>query len=396
MSMEILTPKIRGFICTNSHSEGCAVNVKKQYAYAESQGAKLDNPLKALIIGASTGYGLSSRIALAGGYGADTLGIFYERQPDGAKTGTAGFYNSAAFNKIAKEKGLWAKSINGDAFSNEIKSQAIEMIKAEMGKIDYVIYSLASPRRIHPTTGVIHSSVLKPVGEPYSSKSIELNSEKVIDVTIQPATEEEVSNTVTVMGGDDWKLWLECLLEAGVLNDGVRTLAYSYIGPEVTWPIYRYGTIGKAKEDLEDVAQYLENKLMQNLGGHAWVSVNKAVVTQASAAIPVVPLYLSILIKVMKEKNIHEGCIEQIVRLFKTQLINNKPQLDESRRIRMDDWEMREEIQKAIADTWIQINTDNLRDLSAYDEYKKEFRNLFGFEVEGVDYSQPVEINVSL
>ena len=354
-----------------------------------------NTPKNVLVIGASTGYGLASRIAAAWGYGAKTLGVFFERPPEGDKTATAGHYNTVALHSIAKRDGLFAASINGDAFSDEIKRAAAETIRKEMAPIDLVIYSLASPKRTDPRTGKVHSSVLKPIGQPFTNRTIELDSEKVVSVTLQPATEIEIADTVAVMGGEDWRRWMDMLLEEKLLAPGARTLAYSYIGPEITWPIYRDGTIGQAKKDLERTAKDLDAALANQLGGNAWVSVNKAVVTQASAAIPVVPLYLSLLPMVMKKKNLEEGPLEQTRRLFTDFLCTgHAPKLDEARRLRLDDREMRSDVQAEVAALWPQITTENLREVSAFDGFQHEFRGLFGFEVEGVDYEQPTETDL--
>ena len=397
MPMEIITPRIRGFICTNAHPAGCAKNVEQQFQYVQKHKPQPELKINALIIGSSTGYGLSSRIACATAFQAQTLGVFFERLPEGNKIGSAGFYNSAAFHKQTKTMGLWAKSINGDAFSDEIKRQALEIIKNEMGKLDLVVYSLASPRRTHPKTGEVHNSILKPIGQPFTSKTIDLSSEKVMDITLQPATDKEIVDTIAVMGGEDWQMWMDILMEQNLLNSGIHTVAYSYIGPEVTWPIYRSGTIGKAKAHLELTAHKLNQVLQNKLGGNARVSVNKALVTQASAAIPVVPLYISILYRIMKDKKIHEGCIEQMTRLFLNHIgPHRQPVLDHETRIRLDDLEMREDVQSEIAKLWQQVNTDNLKQISDFDGYKHEFRNLFGFDVEGIDYNQPVEITENL
>ena len=393
MPREIITPKIRGFICINAHPEGCAKNIENQFQLIQQRQHYPGKALNALVIGASTGYGLSSRIALAGGYQAKTLGIFFERAPEGNKIGSAGYYNSVAFHKKAKSMGLWTKSINGDAFSDAIKQQTIDTIKSELGKVDMVVYSLASPRRTHPKTGQVHNSVLKPIGQAYTNKTVDLASEKISDITIQPATEKELEDTIAVMGGEDWQMWMEALLQNNLLNQGARTVAYSYIGPELTWPIYRNGTIGKAKEDLENMAKHLNELLQTKVEGNAWVSVNKALVTQASAAIPVVPLYISLLYRVMKNKGTHEGCIEQMARLFLEHLNpSKKPLLDKDQRIRLDDLEMKEDVQKETAKLWQEVNTENLKQISEFEGYKHEFRTLFGFEVPGVDYNQAVEI----
>ena len=353
------------------------------------------SPKNVLVVGASTGYGLASRIAAAWGYGAKTLGVFFERPPEGDKTATAGHYNTVALHSLARKDGLFAASINGDAFSDDIKRAAAETIRNQMGPVDLVIYSLASPKRTDPRTGVVHNSVLKPVGQAYSNRTIELDSEKVVSVTLGPANDAEIADTVAVMGGDDWRRWMEMLLEEKLLAEGARTLAYSYIGPELTWPIYRDGTIGRAKKDLERAASDLDATLATKLGGHAWVSVNKAVVTQASAAIPVVPLYLSLLPMIMKKKSLEEGPLEQMRRLFTDFLCSNQPmKLDESRRLRLDDREMRADVQQEVAALWPQVNTENLRAVSDFAGYQREFRGLFGFEVKGVDYEQPTETDL--
>lgn len=350
-----------------------------------------------LVIGASTGYGLASRIAAGWGYGARTLGVFFERPPDDEKTATAGYYNTVALDHRAKRDGLLAAHVNGDAFSDECKRQTLEIVRRDFAPLDLIIYSLASPRRTHPRTGAIHNSVLKPVGQPYSSRTIELDSEKVVNVTLPPATEKEIADTVAVMGGEDWRMWMEALAKEGLLAPGVRALAYSYIGPEMTWPIYRDGTIGRAKNDLEQTARALDAFLSPKFGGRAMVCVNKAVVTQASAAIPVVPLYLSLLIKVMNEKRLEEGPIEQMRRLFADVLaMSADPQTDEAGRLRLDDREMRADVQAEIARLWTQVTTENLRSLTDFAGFQRQFRNLFGFDVEGVDYERPVEVNAEL
>jgi enoyl-[acyl-carrier protein] reductase / trans-2-enoyl-CoA reductase (NAD+) len=396
MTLQIIKRRSRGFICVNAHPEGCRRNVERWVVGVKGQVPAGQNaPKNVLVVGASTGYGLASRIAAAWGYGAKTLGVFFERPPEGDKTATAGHYNTLALHALAKSDGLFAASINGDAFSEEIKSAVVETIRKEMAPIDLVIYSLASPKRTDPRTGKVHSSVLKPVGQAYTNRTIELDSEKVVSVTLQPASEEEVADTVAVMGGEDWRRWIELLLQEKLLAPGARTVAYSYIGPEITWPIYRDGTIGKAKKDVERTARDLDTALANQLGGNAWVSVNKAVVTQASAAIPVVPLYLSLLPLALKKKNLEEGPLEQMRRLFKDFLCTGMPpKLDEARRLRLDDREMRADVQAEVAALWPQVNTENLRDVSAFAEFQREFRGLFGFEVEGVDYEQPTETNL--
>jgi enoyl-[acyl-carrier protein] reductase/trans-2-enoyl-CoA reductase (NAD+) len=397
VSRQVIKRRSRGFICVNAHPEGCRLNVERQIAIAEQSPPREHPPRNALVIGASTGYGLASRIAAAWGYAARTLGIFFERPPDDEKTASAGYYNIVALDERAKRDGLLAADINGDAFSDECKREAIEIVRRDFAPLDLVIYSLASPRRMHPRTGLVHNSVLKPVGQPYSSRTIELDSEKVVNVTLPPANEKEIADTVAVMGGEDWRMWIEALAKEGLLAPGVRTLAYSYIGPEMTWPIYRDGTIGRAKSDLEKTARSLDSFLSPKFGGRALVCVNKAVVTQASAAIPVVPLYLSLLIKVMNEKGLEESPIEQMRRLFAGVVaVSGDPQTDEAGRLRLDDREMRADVQAEIARLWPQVTTENLRSVTDFAGFQRQFRNLFGFDVEGVDYERPVEINAEL
>jgi enoyl-[acyl-carrier protein] reductase/trans-2-enoyl-CoA reductase (NAD+) len=394
--MQIVKRRSRGFICVNAHPEGCRRNVERWVAGVKGKTAGGQNvPKSVLVIGASTGYGLASRIAAAWGYGAKTLGVFFERPPEGDKTASAGHYNTVALHSMAKQDGLFASSINGDAFSDDIKRATAEALRKQMGPVDLVIYSLASPKRTDPRTGRAHNSVLKPVGQSFTNRTIELDSEKVVSVTLQPANEAEIADTVAVMGGDDWRLWMEMLLEEKLLAPGARTLAYSYIGPEITWPIYRDGTIGHAKKDLERAAKDMDATLANELGGNAWVSVNKAVVTQASAAIPVVPLYLSLLPLAMKKKNLEEGPLEQMRRLFTDFLCTGQaPKVDEARRLRLDDREMRADVQAEVAGLWPQVNTESLRTASDFAGFQREFRGLFGFEVEGVDYEQPTETDL--
>jgi len=397
MPAQIIKMRARGFICVNAHPEGCRRNVERQIqSVREHIASPLNGPRNVVVIGASAGYGLGSRIAAAWGCGARTLGVFFERQPEGDKSGTAGYYNTVAFHERAKKDGLFAASLNGDAFSGELKRAAIEIIRKERKPVDLVIYSLAAPKRVHPETGVAHNSVLKPIGEPYTNKTIELDSAKVTSVTIPPASEKEIADTVAVMGGEDWRLWLDALAGENLLAEGARTLAYSYIGPELTWPIYRDGTIGCAKKDLEETARQLDAKLQKQLGGHAWISVNKAVVTQASAAIPVVPLYMSLLRRVMGEHGLEESPLEQMRRLLAEHLAEEKqPRFDAEGRIRLDDREMRPEVQSRVTELWRQVTTENLRTLSDFAGFQREFRNLFGFEVEGVDYNQSTETNLA-
>lgn len=392
----IIKPKTRGFICTTAHPIGCAKHVEEQIAYVKQQ-PKFNGPKKALIIGASQGFGLASRITATFGAGADTIGIFFERPAAIGKTATAGWYNSAAFEKAATDAGYFAKSINGDAFSNEIKQQTIEMIREHFGQVDLVVYSLAAPRRTHPETGETFTSVLKPIGDTFTNKTVNFHNGQVSEASFEPATEEEILHTVKVMGGEDWEMWIDALSEAGVLAKEAVTVAYSYIGPEVTHAIYREGTIGQAKKDLEATAKRLMERL-QPSGGRAYVSVNKALVTQASSAIPVVPLYISMLYKLMKEKGVHEGCIEQMYRLFSARLYTEDGQTptDEEGRIRVDDLEMREDIQSEINTLWSEVSSDNIYEISDLEGYRKEFFRLFGFEFDGVDYEADVNENVEI
>ena len=387
----IIKPKIRGFVCVTSHPDGCAAHVGQWIDHVTSQGPIAKGPKKVLVIGASTGYGLASRIAAAFGSGAATVGVFYERPSDEGRPATPGWYNSIAFTRKARAAGLYASNINGDAFSDEIKRQTLERIKSDVGPVDLVVYSLASPRRTHPRTGVVHKSVLKPVGAPYTNKTVDTGKGVVSVVSIEPASEQEVSDTVAVMGGEDWEAWMSALGDAGLLAPGAQSMAYSYIGPEVTWAIYKNGTIGLAKNDLERAARAIDAKLKAS-GGRAFISVNKALVTQASSAIPIVPLYISRLYKVMKKAGTHEGCIEQMQRLFATQLYaSSGPVFDEGGRVRMDDWEMRPEIQAAVAKAWPGVTTENLAEVSDIAGYRDEFLKLFGFGLPGVAYDAEVE-----
>jgi enoyl-[acyl-carrier protein] reductase/trans-2-enoyl-CoA reductase (NAD+) len=381
----IIEPRMRGFICLTAHPKGCEQNVKNQIEYVTSKG-KIDGAKKVLVIGASTGFGLASRITSAFGSDAATIGVFFEKEPSEGKTASPGWYNSAAFEVEATKAGLYAKSINGDAFSNEVKAQAIEMIKADLGQVDLVIYSLASPVRQHPTTGVLHRSTLKPIGTTFTNKTVDFHTGNVTQVSIEPATQEDIDNTVVVMGGEDWAMWMNALKSAGVLAPGAKTIAYSYIGPEVTEAVYRKGTIGRAKDHLEATAFEI-TKQLSDLDGKAYVSVNKALVTQASSAIPVIPLYISLLYKIMKAEGIHEGCIEQIQRLYQQRLFSgNAVPTDEQGRIRIDDWEMRPDVQERIAKLWIESTKESLVELGDLAGYKQDFLNLFGFGFEGVDY----------
>jgi enoyl-[acyl-carrier protein] reductase / trans-2-enoyl-CoA reductase (NAD+) len=396
MAMQVVEQRKRGFICVNAHPGGCRRNLEQQIASVRQALPRRDGPRNVLVIGASTGYGLASRIAAAWGFGAKTLGVFFERPPKEFATATAGYYNTVAFHGAAQRDGIAAFSLNGDAFSDAIKRQAAEIIRRELAPLDLVIYSLASPRRVHPRTGQTHDSALKTVGEPFSSKTVDLKHETVVNVTIEPANEKEIADTVAVMGGEDWRMWMDMLLEENLLAPGLRTVAYSYIGPQVTWPIYRDGTIGRAKQDLEKTAGELNSLLGQRLGGSALISVNKAVVTQASAAIPVVPLYLSILPPVMRQLGGDEMPIDQMIRLFRDFLSGcDTHLLDREGRVRLDALELRPQVQEGVARVWVRVQSENLYQLTDFTGFKRAFDNLFGFAVEGVDYSQPQETDLS-
>lgn len=394
----VILPKVRGFICTTTHPLGCELNVRDQIQATRALGARSNGPKKVLVIGASSGYGLAARIATAFGYGADTLGVFFEKPGTDKKPGTAGWYNSAAFDKFAKAQGLYSKSINGDAFSDEARAQVIDLIKNEMGgQVDLIVYSLASPVRKLPGTGEVKRSALKTIGEPYTSTAIDTNKDTVIQATVEPATEQEIEDTVTVMGGQDWELWIDALERADALAPGARTVAFSYIGTEITWPIYWHGALGKAKVDLDQTAQRLNTRLSR-IGGGANVAVLKSVVTQASSAIPVLPLYIALVFKIMKEKGLHEGPIEQLNRMFRDRMYREDGQpapTDEEQRLRLDDWEMREDVQAQCKALWPQVTTENLFQLTDYAGYKHEFLKLFGFEREDVDYTKDVDPEVS-
>lgn len=385
----IIEPRMRGFICLTAHPKGCEQNVKNQIEYVKSKG-KINGPKRVLVIGASTGFGLASRITSAFGSDAATIGVFFEKAPSEGKTASPGWYNSAAFEQEAQKAGLYAKSINGDAFSNEVKQQTIELIKADLGQIDLIIYSLASPVRQHPVTGVLHRSTLKPIGSTFTNKTVDFHTGNVTNVSIEPANEEDITNTVVVMGGEDWSMWMDALKGAGVLAEGATTIAYSYIGPEVTEAVYRKGTIGRAKDHLEATAFEITEKL-KDINGKGFVSVNKALVTQASSAIPVIPLYISLLYKIMKAEGIHEGCIEQIQRLYAERLYaGNAVPTDDKGRIRIDDLEMRADVQERIAKLWLESTTETLVELGDLAGYKQDFLNLFGFGFEGIDYQADV------
>ncbi|UXI02268.1 enoyl-ACP reductase FabV [Photobacterium sp. TY1-4] len=388
----IIKPKIRGFICTTTHPVGCEANVKEQIEYTKAQGPIANAPKRVLVVGSSSGYGLSSRIAAAFGGGAATIGVFFEKPGTEKKPGTAGWYNSAAFDKFAKAEGLYSKSLNGDAFSHEAKQKVIDLIKQDLGQIDMVVYSLASPVRKMPDSGEVVRSSLKPMGETYTATAVDTNKDVLIEASIEPATEQEVQDTVTVMGGQDWELWINALSEAGVLADDCKTVAYSYIGTEITWPIYWHGALGKAKMDLDRAATALNDKLSAT-GGSANVAVLKSVVTQASSAIPVMPLYIAMVFKKMREEGVHEGCMEQIHRMFTQRLYKedgSAPELDEANRLRLDDWELREDIQKHCRDLWPQVTNENLFEVADYQQYKDEFLKLFGFGIASVDYDADV------
>ncbi len=390
----IINPKFRGFVCTTAHPEGCAKNVAKAIDYVKEI-KPIKGPKNVLVIGASTGYGLASRIVSTFGAGAGTIGVVFEKSASENRTATAGWYNTAAFENYAGENGYYSATINGDAFSKEIKEQTIELIKKDFGKVDLVIYSIASAKRVHPITGEVFSSVLKPIGKNFKEKTVNFHSYQVSDMEINPAKEDEVRQTVAVMGGEDWKMWIDSLMAADVLADGAITAAYSYIGPEITYPVYRNGSIGKAKEDLEKTAGMI-NRELKKINGKAVISVNKALVTQSSLALPVVPLYISILSKVMKEKGIDEGCIEQIYRLFSEELYKSNLSLDDEGRIRMDDLELRSDVQKEVFELWKKINTDNIKELSSIEEFRNEFFKLFGFGHSDIDYDDEVDQDVKI
>ncbi|GLQ92851.1 enoyl-ACP reductase FabV [Dyella acidisoli] len=394
----VIHPKVRGFICITAHPVGCEQNVQEQIGITKAKVGSATGPKRVLVIGASTGYGLASRVTAAFGYGAATLGVFFEKPSSETKPGTAGWYNSAAFDKLAKQAGLYARSINGDAFSNETRARAIELIKNEMGgPIDLVIYSLASPVRKLPDSGEVVRSSLKTIGQPFTASSVDTNKDAVVQVTVEPGTEQEIKDTVTVMGGEDWALWIEALNQAGVLAQNATTVAYSYVGTEITWPIYWHGTIGQAKQHLDNTAHELSARY-QAQGLHAYVGVMKSVVTQASSAIPVIPLYVSMVFRIMKEKGLHEGTIEQANRLFHDVLYRadgTPPATDEEGRLRLDDWELRDDVQQACKALWSQVTTQNLWETTDYAGYKNEFLRLFGFDRKDVDYNADVNPDVS-
>ena len=390
----IIEPRTRGFICLTSHPKGCEKNVINQIEYIKSKGG-IDGPKKVLIIGASTGFGLASRITSAFGSNASTIGVFFEKPPKEGKPASPGWYNSVAFEEQAHKAGLYAKSFNGDAFSDEIKEQTLQLIKKDLGKIDLVIYSLASPVRLDPKTGITHRSVLKPIGKTYTNKTVDFHTGIVKDISINPCTEEEIDNTIKVMGGEDWQLWIEALKAQDLLSDKFKTVAYSYIGPSLTEDVYRKGTIGRAKDHLEATA-FTITDILKDINGKAYVSVNKALVTQASSAIPVIPLYIALLYKIMKKEGTHEGCIEQIQRLYKDRLYAENTVTDEQGRIRVDDWEMNDTVQAQIKELWQQVTTEKLSEIGDLDGYSEDFFNLFGFRVDGIDYTQDVDEMVQI
>ncbi len=387
----IVKPKVRGFICTTAHPDGCKAIVKQQIEYVKSQ-PNAEGPKKVLVIGASMGYGLASRIVSAYSFCASTLGIIFDKPGSGSRTGTSGWYNTAAFEEFAHSDGLYAKTINGDAYSKEVKQKAIEIIKSDLGKVDMVVYSLAAPRRT-TADGTVYTSVLKTVGKPYTNKTIDLKNKQVNDITVTPATDDEITSTIKVMGGEDWKEWIEALKAADAITENAVTVAYSYIGPDITHPMYADGSIGKAKDHLFKTAQEIT---AENNGIKAYISVNKALVTQSSAAIPIVPLYISILYKVMKEKGVHEGCIEQMYRLFNKKLFGDEVIVDSENRIRLDDLEMQPEIQSAVKALWSEISTENLDTHADIDGYWNDFYKLFGFNADGVNYDADVDIEKSI
>lgn len=391
----IIKPRVRGFVCVTTHPTGCEANVKSQIDYVKASGPIANGPKNVLVLGASTGYGLAARITAAFGCGAKTLGVFFERGSEGGKPGTAGWYNTAAFHQFAEAEGLYAASINGDAFSDAIKQQTIDVIKRDLGKIDLVVYSLAAPRRTDPKTGEVYNSTLKPIGQSVTQRGVNTDKETVNETTLVEATQEEIDGTVKVMGGEDWQLWIDALDEAGVLADGAKTTAFTYLGEKLTHDIYWNGSIGAAKKDLDQKVLKIRERLAAK-GGDARVSVLKAVVTQASSAIPIMPLYLSLLFKVMKEQGTHEGCIEQVYSLYKDSLYSPTPILDEDGRLRADYKELAPEVQALVGQLWNQVTTENLNELTDFAGYKAEFLRLFGFGVEGVDYEADVEPDVKI
>jgi enoyl-[acyl-carrier protein] reductase/trans-2-enoyl-CoA reductase (NAD+) len=393
----IIRPRTRGFVCITAHPQGCAAHVQEQIQTVLTRGPIAAGPKKVLVLGSSTGYGLASRIAAAFGSGAASFGVFFDRPSEADRTATAGWYNTAAFHSAAHKAGLYARSLNGDAFSDDIKRQTIEALRSDLGQVDLIVYSLASPRRTHPRTGAVHKSVLKPIGTAFTNKTVDTENGTVSNITIEPASQAEIDDTVAVMGGEDWEMWINALDEAKLIAPGATTMAYSYIGPEVTWPVYKNGTIGMAKNDLEAASKRINATMRVNGYGSSFVSVNKALVTQASSAIPVVPLYISILYKIMKARGLHEGCIEQMDRLYRTHLYGgNGLQFDEAGRVRIDDWEMRPEVQAEVARIWPEVTSANLSSLTDIAGYRTDFLKLFGFGLAGVNYDADTDPHVVL
>ena len=399
MPEQVVKQRSRGFICVNAHPQGCARNVENQIAHVVGRrdAYRTRGIRNVLVVGSSTGYGLATRVAAAWGMGCRTLGVFWEKPPAGRRTATAGYYNTVALHRAAERDGKWLRSVNGDAYSDDVKDQVVQIAADEVGEFDLVVYSLAAPKRTNPRTGASHASSLKAIGDSYAGKTIDLARSEVTTATVGPASQEEIDETVAVMGGEDWQWWIERLAGDGLLAKGARTLAYTYYGPSLTWPIYRDGTIGAAKRHLKETADALNERLRRSVGGAAWLSVNKAVVTQASSAIPVVPLYISLLFRVMKAKGIHEGCIEQMHRLLADHVCSpDGPNSDSDGLIRLDDLEMREDVQAEVARLWPLVETGSLHDLADFQGFKRDFNGLFGFDVAGVDYDLPVETEVFL
>lgn len=386
----IVKPRIKGFLCTTAHPAGCAADVDRQIAHAREKGPIEKGPGRVLVIGASGGYGLASRISAAFGAGAATIGVFFERPAVKARTASPGWYKTAAFTARAGAEGLYAENINGDAFSERIKDTTCDLIEKDLGQVDLVIYSLAAPARQLPS-GELARSTLKPIGEPFAGKTIDFNSGELRDVSLPPATESEIADTVKVMGGEDWELWIHKLLERGLLADGCVTTNYTYLGSEVTWPIYHHGTIGKAKEDLDRAAAALAGP-MAAVGGRAFVVVMKGLMTQAASAIPGMSIYLSLLFKAMKEAGTHEGCIEQTTRFLATQLYGGgELRMDGEGRIRMDELEMADEIQAFVKESWPAVSEENLAEITDFEGYRQAFLEMHGFGFDGVDYEAEVD-----
>lgn len=395
MSEQVVQPRIRGFLCLNAHPEGCRAEVARQIEVARASSDERPGG-NLLVIGGSTGYGLASRITGAFGYGMDSIGVFYERPPSGRRTASAGWYNSVAFTEAARAAGLEARNVNGDAFSAEVLDDVLGQVE-EMGGLDLLIYSLAAPARTDPATGVTYRSALRTIGEPMVTKSVDIGTGRITEAVVEPATDEEIEGTIKVMGGEDLRRWVDALLARGLLRDGARVVAYTYLGPEVTWPFYRHGTIGMAKEHLESTCAALDARLRDEVGGRCWSSVNKSMVTQAAAAIPAVPLYISLLYRVMQEKGVHEDAIAQIVRLFSEHIGPGvSPRVDDEGRIRIDDLEMSDDVQTAVAALWETVTDESLAEVADLEGYRRTFKQLFGFEVEGVDYDAPVEVDLPM